>query len=64
MVGGRIGIGEILLVLAVALIIFGPAKLPEISRSIGNALREFRKATKDLGQSVGLDDNKEAEHRK
>ncbi len=52
---GRIGPTEIILILAVALIIFGPAKLPELGRSIGNGLKEFRKATRDLKDSVSLD---------
>jgi len=54
---GKIGMWEILLVLAVALIIFGPAKLPELGRSIGNGLKEFRKATNDLKDSISFDDN-------
>ncbi len=53
---GRIGPLEIMLILAVALIIFGPAKLPELGRSIGNGLKEFRKATKDLKDSIKLDE--------
>ncbi len=57
MIGGRIGLWEILLVLVVALIIFGPNKLPEMGRSIGNGLKEFRKATKELKDSISLDDN-------
>ncbi len=52
---GRIGPMEIMLVLAVALIIFGPAKLPELGRSIGNGLKEFRKATRDLKDSISFD---------
>ncbi len=57
MIGAKIGIWEILLVLAVALIIFGPSKLPELGRSIGNGLREFRKATKDLKDTISFDEN-------
>ncbi len=57
MIGGRIGLWEILLVLVVALIIFGPTKLPEMGRSIGNGLREFRKATKELKDTISLEDN-------
>ncbi len=57
MIGGKIGLWEILLVLVVALIIFGPNKLPEMGRSIGNGLKEFRKATKDLKDSISLNDN-------
>jgi len=55
LIGGRIGLWEILLVLVVALIIFGPNKLPEMGRSIGNGLKEFRKATKELKDSISLD---------
>jgi sec-independent protein translocase protein TatA len=56
LIGGKIGLWEILLVLAVALIVFGPAKLPELGRSIGNGLKEFRKATRELKDSVSLED--------
>ena len=57
MFGGKIGLWEIMLVLAVALIVFGPAKLPELGRSIGNGLKEFRKATKELKDTISLNDN-------
>jgi sec-independent protein translocase protein TatA len=57
MIGGKIGLWEILLILAVALIVFGPAKLPELGRSIGNGLREFRKATSELKDSISLEDS-------
>ena len=56
MFGGRIGMGELLVILAVALIIFGPTKLPELGRAIGRALREFREASKDLSKSIMEDD--------
>lgn len=54
---GKIGVWEILLILIVALIIFGPAKLPELGKSIGNGLREFKKATRELKDTISLDDN-------
>ncbi len=57
MIGGKIGLWEVLLVLVVALVIFGPAKLPEMGRSIGNGLKEFRKATRELKETISLDDN-------
>ncbi len=57
MIGGKIGLWEILLILAVALIIFGPAKLPELGRSIGNGLKEFRKATRELKESVTISES-------
>lgn len=39
---GRIGAPELILILAIALIIFGPSKLPEIGKSLGKALKEFK----------------------
>lgn len=57
MIGSKIGMMEIILIVAVALIIFGPAKLPELGRSIGNGLKEFRKATRELKDSVSLDES-------
>lgn len=53
---GRIGPMELILILVIALIIFGPKKLPEIGKAIGNAIREFKKhsskATDDLEEAV------------
>ncbi|MFJ7509691.1 twin-arginine translocase TatA/TatE family subunit [Peribacillus simplex] len=43
-----IGIPGLILILVIALIIFGPSKLPEIGRAFGNTLKEFKKATNDL----------------
>ncbi|WP_339200087.1 twin-arginine translocase TatA/TatE family subunit [Peribacillus sp. FSL P2-0133] len=43
-----IGIPGLILILVIALIIFGPSKLPEIGRSFGKTLNEFKKATNDL----------------
>ncbi|MEJ2154859.1 MAG: Sec-independent protein translocase protein TatB [Desulfobacteraceae bacterium] len=47
-----IGMPELLLVLALALIIIGPKKLPELAKSLGRALGEFKRATSDLKQSI------------
>ena len=47
-----IGFLEILLILVIALIIFGPGKLPEIARMMGRAVRILRKATFDLTTAV------------
>lgn len=41
---GRIGLTEVLLVLAVVLLLFGYKRLPEVGSSIGKAIREFKKA--------------------
>jgi len=43
-----IGIPSLILILIVALLIFGPSKLPEIGRAAGNSLREFKNATKGI----------------
>ncbi|WP_328110587.1 twin-arginine translocase TatA/TatE family subunit [Peribacillus frigoritolerans] len=42
------GIPGLILILVIALIIFGPSKLPEIGRAFGNTLKEFKKSTDDL----------------
>ena len=39
---GKIGAGEIILILAIVLIVFGPTKLPALAKSIGQAFNEFR----------------------
>ena len=54
---GRIGFQEILLVFGLALLIFGPTKLPEIGKSLGKGMREFKQATKDITESVNIDDS-------
>lgn len=44
----NIGIPGLVLVLVIALIIFGPSKLPEIGRAFGSTLKEFKKSTREL----------------
>ncbi|WP_088104543.1 twin-arginine translocase TatA/TatE family subunit [Halalkalibacter urbisdiaboli] len=44
----NIGIPGLTLILVIALIVFGPSKLPEIGRAFGSTLKEFKKATNDL----------------
>jgi sec-independent protein translocase protein TatA len=44
----NIGVPGLILILIVALVIFGPNKLPEIGRAFGKSLREFKKATEGL----------------
>lgn len=48
MFGGRLGIVELILILVVALVIFGPAKLPEIGKAVGKSLKEFKKETSNI----------------
>ncbi|MFC3038887.1 twin-arginine translocase TatA/TatE family subunit [Virgibacillus xinjiangensis] len=43
-----IGVPGLILILIVALVIFGPSKLPEIGKAFGASLKEFKNATKDI----------------
>ena len=47
-----IGFQELLLILVIALLVFGPKKLPELGRSIGRALREFRRASEEFRSTI------------
>lgn len=49
---GSIGMPELLLILVIALIVFGPKKLPEIGKSLGKGLAEFKKASDDLKKTI------------
>jgi len=51
----NIGAQELLVILAIALIVVGPAKLPELARSIGKGLREFRKVQDEVKDMVRFD---------
>ncbi len=61
---GSLGMQEIIIIFILALIVFGPRKLPEIGKSIGKGLSEFRRASNELRQTweeeVRLDREKEA----
>jgi len=56
-----LGTQEILIILAVALIIFGPKKLPEIGKAIGQGMRELRKASRDIMDTIDRDVDDEPE---
>jgi sec-independent protein translocase protein TatA len=49
---GRIGIGEIIFIGLAVVLLFGTKKLPEIGQALGNAIREFKKASKDIQGDV------------
>jgi sec-independent protein translocase protein TatA len=49
---GSIGMPELLIILTIALIIFGPRKLPELGRSLGRSLGEFRRASNELRNTL------------
>jgi len=47
----NIGLPELLIIVAIALIVFGPNKLPELAKAFGKAMREFKKATEEVKES-------------
>ena len=49
---GSIGMPELIIILVVALIIFGPRKLPELGRSLGKSIGEFKKASNELRSTL------------
>lgn len=50
-----IGMPEMLVILALALIIIGPKKLPDLAKSLGRAMREFKRATNELKETIQLE---------
>ena len=58
-----IGAQELAVILVVALIVFGPKRLPELARSMGRGLAEFRRASNDLRQGLALEDDPPVSHK-
>jgi sec-independent protein translocase protein TatA len=55
---GNIGISGAVLIFVIALIVFGPKKLPELGRAVGSTLREFKQSIKGI-----VDDNHDKENK-
>lgn len=49
---GSVGLPELIIILTIALIIFGPRKLPEIGKSLGRSLAEFKRASNELKHTL------------
>lgn len=54
---GPLGVWEILIILVVILLIFGPRRLPEMAKGIGQSVREFRKGIRDIREDITKDDD-------
>ena len=53
------GLGELIVILLIFLILFGASRLPEISRMLGKAIKEFKKAGKEFNEEIHEDETKE-----
>jgi TatA/E family protein of Tat protein translocase len=51
----NIGPGELIIILVIALVLLGPARLPDVAQSLGKSLREFRKAASDISDAGKVD---------
>ncbi len=58
---GSIGPGELIIVLVIALIVLGPKRLPEVGRSVGKGMREFKDAVSGMNPLDNDDDDDEIE---
>lgn len=53
-----IGMPELIVILLILLLLFGASKLPELARSLGRAIKEFKKAGKDIEEDIKEEDSK------
>lgn len=63
----NIGVPGLIIILIIALIVFGPKKLPQLGRAVGETLKEFKNSTKDIVDDVTVEfkmDDKETEVKK
>jgi len=61
---GSLGMGELLVIFLIALVLFGPKRLPELGRSLGKSIAEFKRASNELRntleEEIRLDEQKQA----
>ncbi len=60
---GNFGFQELILILLIILIVFGAKRLPELARSMGKALTEFKKGMKEVGKEAELEEEEEEENK-
>ena len=65
---GSIGVPELIIILTIALIVFGPRKLPELGRSLGRSLNEFKRASNELrhtlDEEIRIEDQRSTDRQK
>ena len=52
-----LGMTELMVIMAIALVILGPSKLPDLAKALGRAMAEFKKATQEIKDSLDIDDD-------
>lgn len=53
-----IGVPELILILIIGLVVFGPGKLPEVGKALGKGINEFKKATSDISETKTVNTEK------
>ncbi|NLD91687.1 MAG: twin-arginine translocase TatA/TatE family subunit [Fibrobacter sp.] len=54
---GNLGATEIILILLVVVLLFGAKKIPELAKGLGNGIKEFKKATKDVEKEIDAEES-------